>query len=149
MSANVLKINNAINMVTPHVPSVTARLMSSIMEMSEEQQEALLAKLESNQSMERRRHPRKSFSTFVDYVYQGRTYKDFIQNISESGMFIYPPTPFSREQDITMTFSCPTSQKHIWTTGRILRFDNKGIGVEFDKSSNHEKGLSRSLLQEL
>ncbi len=71
---------------TSEISSVTDRLISLVMELSEEQQETLLEELELKLSKERRRHTRKSFITVVDFASQGRAYREFVQNIGRSGV---------------------------------------------------------------
>jgi Tfp pilus assembly protein PilZ len=123
------------------ISSVTDRLISLVLELPEEQQEALLAELELKLSKERRRHARKSFVTVVDFASQGRAYREFVNNISESGVYIQTSGSFSVEQDVTMTFSFPGYQKHVKISGRIARVEETGIGVEFDSKSIDDEEL--------
>ena len=119
--------------------SVTDRLISLVMELSEEQQETLLEELELKFLNERRRHTRKSFMTVVDFASQGHAYREFIQDISGSGVYIQTARPFSVGQDVVMTFPFPDSQKHVKVTGRIARIDETGIGVQFDMLTFRDK----------
>ena len=121
------------------ISSVTDRLISLVMELSEEQQETLLEELELKFLNERRRHTRKSFMTVVDFASQGHAYREFIQDISGSGVYIQTSRPFSVGQEIVMTFPFPDSPKHVKVTGRIARIDDTGIGVQFDMLSFHDK----------
>jgi Tfp pilus assembly protein PilZ len=123
------------------ISSVTDRLISLVLELPEEQQEALLAELELKLSKERRRHARKSFVTVVDFASQGRAYREFVNDISESGVYIQTSGSFSVEQDVTMTFSFPGYQKHVKISGRIARVEETGIGVEFDSKSIDDEEL--------
>jgi Tfp pilus assembly protein PilZ len=134
---------------TSETPSVTDRLISLVMELSEEQQETLLDELELKLSKERRRHTRKPFVTVVDFASQGRAYREFVQDISGSGVFIQTSRPFSVGQDVVLTFAFPDSQKHIKITGRIARVADTGIGVQFNMRSPLDELPVRSLLKTL
>ncbi len=123
---------------TSEISSVTGRLISLVLELPEEQQKTLLAELELKRSNERRRHTRKSFITVVDFVSQGRVYREFVQNISGSGVYIQASGSFSVGQEVVLTFSFRDAQKHARITGRIARVADTGIGVEFNMSGSRD-----------
>ena len=134
---------------TLEVPSVTDRLISLVMELSEEQQETLLGELEPKLSKERRHHTRKPFITVVDFASQGRPYREFAQDISGGGVYIETSGSFSVGQDVVLTFPFPDSQKHMKITGRIARVVDTGIGVQFNMRSFRDELPIRSLLKVL
>ena len=121
------------------ISSVTDRLISLILELSEDQQETLLKELELKLSKERRGHTRKPFVTVVDFASQGRAYREFIKDISGSGVYIQTSRPFSVGQEVVLTFQFPDSQKHVKITGRIARVNDAGIGVQFNIISSRDK----------
>ena len=131
------------------ISSVTDRLISLVMELSEEQQETLLEELESKLSKERRRHTRKPFITVVDFASQGRAYREFIKDISGSGVYIQTSRPFSVGQDVVLTFPFPDSQEHMKITARIARVNDTGIGVQFNMKDSRDEFPIRSLLKML
>ena len=55
----------------------------------------------------------------------------FIQDISVGGLSIEPDGPFSKGQEITLTFRHPSGHGHVKISGKIVRKDHKGIGVNF------------------
>ena len=134
---------------TLEISSVTDRLISLVMELSEEQQGTLLDELESKLPKERRRHTRKSFITVVDFASQGRFYREFIKDISGSGLYIQTTRPFSVGQDVVLTFPFPDSQKHVKITARIARVTDEGIGLQFNTGSSRDEFSIRSLLKKL
>ena len=134
---------------TPKAPLITDRLISLIKKMSEEQQEALLKKLEERLSKERRQHPRKPVSAFVDLVFEGRSYREFTRNISEGGVHIETSIPFSVGRQIMMTFTFPGSSNHLKISGRVLRVEDSGIAVRFDVNSMVEALSIESLLKKI
>ena len=131
------------------ISSVADRLISLVMELSEEQQETLLKELELKLSKERRRHTRKPFITVVDFASQGRAYREFIKDISGSGVYIKTSRPFSVGQDVVLTFPFPNSQKHVKITARIARVNDAGIGVQFDMKGSRDEFPIRALLKML
>ena len=113
---------------------ITEHLISLITQMSEDQQKTLLKALEQWLRKKKRQYPRKPLSTFVDFVSEGRSYREFTRNISEGGVYIETSTPFSIGKEILMTFSFPNSSNHLKLTGRIVRVEDSGIGVQFNIS---------------
>jgi len=111
--------------------SVTARLMALISNISEDQQRALLSRLEACQNGNRREHQRTPCLIPVDYANQDQVFKGFIQDISAGGLFIKPRTSFSVGEEITLTFSPPNCQEPIKIKGEIVRSNRLGIGVKF------------------
>ena len=115
------------------MPSVTDRLISLILELPEEQKEALLAELELKRTKEKRRHTRKSFVTVVDFASEDRSYREFIQDISEGGVYIQSSGPFSVGQEVLLTFPLPDLHKHIKIAGRIVRATDAGSGFSLKR----------------
>jgi len=119
------------------------------MELSKEQQETLLEELELKLSKERRYNTRKPFMTVVDFASQGRCYREFVQDISGSGINIQTSGSFSVGQDVVLTFPFPDSEKHVKITGRIARVADTGIGVQFEIKNFREELPISSLLKML
>ncbi len=71
----------------------------------------------------------------VDYVVKDRCYRDFIQDMSDSGVFIKTRQAFKPGQEILMTFMSPDLQKPFKIPGEIMRTLENGIGVKFNKES--------------
>jgi len=106
-------------------------LFETINSMSDEQMAQLLKDLEARQNKERRNHDRKDFFRIIDYTVEGRYYRDFIENISESGLFFKPPHTFSVGQTMQITFMSPDNQKPFRINGEIVRVGTDGVGVKF------------------
>ena len=116
---------------------VRAFIFEIINSMSEAEMRQLLKDLEKwqqSKSAYKRKHPRKSTFIDTDFADDDRAYKGFIRNISESGLFIETEIPLLVNQELTITFSLPHSESPIRITGKIVRTDSNGIGVEFDKT---------------
>ena len=79
--------------------------------MSDEKMRQLFKNLKSRQHKEQRKYSRKDFLMIADYIVGDRYYRDFIQDISASGVFIKTSQKFSVGQSILMTFMSPDNQK--------------------------------------
>ena len=96
----------------------------------------LLKKLENwhrSKLAELRERPRKSSFIPAECSSDGVVFTDFIQNISNGGVFIQTDADFYVGQQITMTFSLPKVEKDITVSGKVVRFDSQGIGMKFDE----------------
>jgi len=125
-------------------PTVKAQLNELLKDMqmliesaSEDQQRRLLTSLQELEAAERRRAPRKTCSIAVS-VGSWRVVREFAKNISRGGMFIGTSASFSPGEHVTITFSPPNQDKALRITGRVVRRNAKGIGVEFTSPANAE-----------
>ena len=108
-------------------------LISSI---SEKKRRQLLKKLINwydSKHLELRKYPRKTLLIPVEHHSNGVSYIYFIQNISNSGAYIQTDGSFSIGQEIALTFSIPKVRTDITVRGKVVRIDNRGIGVKFDE----------------
>lgn len=127
-------------------PNVTAQLIERIKNMPLERQSQLLKDLEEGQSREIRQHDRKACLLTVDYTVEDRYYRDFIQDMSNSGMFIRTSQTFSSGQTILMTFMSPDLEKPFKITGEIIRVLPSGIGVKFKIESQVQEAAIKSIV---
>jgi len=127
-------------------PNVTAQLIERIKNMSLERQSQLLKDLEEGQSREIRQHDRKACLLTVDYAVEGRYYRDFIQDMSNSGVFIRTSQTFSSGQTILMTFMSPDHEKPFKITGEIIRVFPSGFGVKFTIESQVQEAAIKSIV---
>jgi hypothetical protein len=81
--------------------------------------------------LEKRAYQRNKHFTEVCYADNRRSVIGFIQNISAGGLSIEPVGPFFEGQEITLTFKPPSGRGHVKISGKIVRKDHKGIGVQF------------------
>jgi Tfp pilus assembly protein PilZ len=126
---------------------IRAFLFEIIDRMSESEMRQLLNELEERQNKERRSCRRKDFSTMVDYNVADRYYRDFIQNISERGVFIKTSETFSKGQETLMTFMSPDYQKPFKIKGEIVRLHPDGVGVKFKIESEALRTALESLIK--
>jgi len=125
---------------------VRALLFEIINRMSEVEMLQLLKELEEGQIGERRQCGRIDFLRVIDYQVGDHYYRDFIQNISETGLFIKPSQTFSVGQTVSMTFMSPDNQKPFKMNGEIVHTDNDGVGVKFKIESQVQRMVLRSYI---
>jgi Tfp pilus assembly protein PilZ len=114
--------------------------------MSDEEMRQLLKDLEERKNKERRKYSRKDFLTIIDYNVDDRYYRDFIQDISESGLFFKPSHTFSVGQTIQITFMSPDNQKPFRINGEIVRVNTEGVGIKFKIESQVQKAVLKSFV---
>ena len=117
---------------------VRGRLFELIFEMAEADSRALKEELEKGlqpeqEQKERRKHPRKNSFIHVDCSGNKCAFTDFIQNISDSGLYIETQMPLFPDQELSLTFSPPGAEDSVKIIGEIVRVDSRGIGVQFDE----------------
>ena len=117
---------------------VTVNLIKIILNMAEAEQRNLLQDLEirhpgvkRKRPREKRKHSRKTSLIAVECLTNDAPFTDFIQNISNGGVFIETDAPFYIGQQIILNFSPPNVENAIIVRGKVVRVDPKGIGVKF------------------
>ena len=125
---------------------VRAYLFRLLNDMSDEELRQLLKELEERQNKKQRKYFRKGFLTAIDYNVGDRYYRDFIKDLSGSGVFIKSSQTFSVGQTILMTFMYPDNQKPFRINGEIIRIHEDGIGVKFKIESRVQEAALKSLV---
>jgi len=125
---------------------VRAAIYELINKMSENEMHQLLRDLEKGQIGERRQCERKDFLRIIDYRVGDHYYRDFIQDISETGLFIKTSHTFSVGQTIVMTFISPDQQKPYKINGEIIRVHTDGVGVKFKIESQVQRMVLKSYI---
>ena len=98
----------------------------------------LLKKLELRQQSKisnKRQHPRKSSLIAVECQTHDVSFTNFIQDVSNGGVFIETDAPFFVGQEIIMNFSLPNLKfnQSIAVRSEVVRVDSIGIGVKFKR----------------
>ena len=128
------------------IKEVRAFIYGLINSMSEAELRQLLKELEERKNRERRKHSRKDFFMAVDYIVEDQYFQDFIQDMSNSGVFIKTSQTFSEGQTILMTFMSPDNQQPFKINGEIVRVMPDGIGVRFKIESQVLEAAIKSLV---
>jgi hypothetical protein len=118
------------------IKEVYNKILTIIASLSESQMRNLLKSLVNWQRSkfdEKRKYPRKKTFVWTECSASTRFFTDFIQNLSVSGLFIETQLPFFVGEALSMTFSLPGADAPFKITGKIVRIDSNGIGVQFDE----------------
>jgi CheY-like chemotaxis protein len=118
------------------INDVRARFSELISDMPEEEMQELIGELEKKHKPEpadHRKHVRNPSKIIVDFSIDNFPFTNFIQDISASGAFIETALPFTTDKELSMTFILPGHEDSVQITGKIVRTDSKGIGVQFDE----------------
>jgi len=118
------------------IKEVQSRISEIISRMSEAQSRKFLKGLEKWQQfnlVENRKYQRKKTFILVDCSNDRIVFTDFIQNLSASGLFIETRLPLYLGEELSLTFSLTDIEDHVKITGKIVRVDSKGIGVQFEE----------------
>jgi Tfp pilus assembly protein PilZ len=83
---------------------------------------------------EKRGNHRVPSTSPVSYATRGIAYEDFLLDISAGGVFIETQAVFAVGETLSLTFPLPGHQHYITVTGRVIRVDGNGIGVQFDEA---------------
>ena len=141
--------NNAIDEVFSQL-EITESPLDSILELidslSDEEMRQLFEELEKRQTSERRKYHRTDLFRIIDYNVGGQDYRDIIQDISGSGVFIKTVHKFSIGQSILITLMSPTSQKPFKIICEIIRVHTVGFGVKFKFESQVQEEVLNSLV---
>ena len=125
---------------------VRAAIYEIINRMSEAEMHELLKELEGRKNKEQRQCERKDFFRVIDYRVGDHYSRDFIQDISETGLFIKTSHPFSVGQTVSMTFMSPDNQSPFKMNGEIVRVHTDGIGVKFKIESQVQRMVLKSFV---
>lgn len=129
--------------------AVYDQLMGKINTLSTGQQTELLGLIDDRWGEKSRKADRKDFFMTVDYVVNDRYYRDFIQDMSNGGVFIKTRQKFEPGQDVLMTFMSPDQQKPFKILGEIMRTLDDGIGVRFKKESQVQAEIIATLVTQI
>ena len=147
IDADVLKFKKGDNELGRD--EIHALIFKEINQMSDAEIREFYQKVKEKQHGKQRKYDRKEFSMIVDYNVNDRYYRDFIQDISESGLFIKTPQMFSAGQKVKMTFMSPDYQKPFKIKGEIVRAHEDGVGVKFMMESQVQESALKSFLNNI
>jgi Tfp pilus assembly protein PilZ len=125
---------------------IRASIFEMVNRMSDVEMLSLSKELKERQHKERRKYSRIDFFTIIDYSVGDQYYRDFIQDMSISGIFIKSSHKFSVGQIIRMIFMSRDYQKPFKITGEIVRVTPDGIGVKFKIESQVQEEAIKSLI---
>ena len=128
---------------------ILQELIDALDKMSEKEQLELLEYIKLRPFVEKRLDHRKPYSTPLDYSVDNRFYRDFITDISSTGIFLSTNKDFSAGQKVTMALPLPGRKGEFKLTGTIVRAAENGIGIKFDFRSRVTEEIVRERISSL
>jgi len=128
------------------------RLGELIQKMSEGHLKELLGQLETEMPVKStdesvRRHVRVDCFVSVDYTDSERVFKDYIEDISTSGVFIKTREVFSVGEEIVLSMSLSRDGSAFKIPATVVRAAPDGIGVRFKTTSQVQEAIIESLIE--
>ncbi|MFZ2041621.1 MAG: PilZ domain-containing protein [Desulfobacterales bacterium] len=124
------------------------RLLEMFERMTEEQQLIYLRHLEKLQANWKRSHARRRCQIDVDYDTRDGSFRNTIKDISIGGVFIETQEAFAIGQEIDLYLTSPINQVSCMVTGKVVRRDQNGIGIEFGNLTRRQQGIIMSLMEQ-
>ncbi len=126
---------------------LTERLIQAVTKLSPQRKKMLEELLDEWERLDYREHSRIPCFLPVDYSTTDRVYQDFINNLSNGGVFIETTAAFEEGQALSLIFTVPTLQKSFKISGTVVRAEPDGIGVKFSKKlTPYQKELIHSAI---
>ncbi|MBW1890643.1 MAG: PilZ domain-containing protein [Deltaproteobacteria bacterium] len=85
----------------------------------------------------------------VDYSDSDRFFKDYIQDISSSGVFIKTRESFSVGEEIVLSMALSGDENAFRIPAEVMRISSEGIGVQFKIQSQVQEDIIASLVDEM
>jgi len=97
----------------------------------------------------KRQHERIDLIEILDYSVDEQYYRDFFQDISESGLLIRTSNSFPMGKEILMTLMSSEQERPIKIKGEVVRLLPDGIGVKFKIESQVQSDMISSIVKNL
>ena len=104
---------------------------------------------EKSTSEGERRHVRVDCFVSVDYTDSERVFKDYIEDISTSGVFIKTREAFSVGEEIVLSMSISREGSAFKIPAIVVRAAADGIGVRFKITSQVQEAIIESLIESI
>ena len=130
------------------------RLVELIYKMPAGRLETLLGQLEKevpekSTDESERKHVRVDCFVSVDYTDSERVFKDYIEDISTSGVFIKTRESFSVGEEIVLSMSLSREGSAFKIPATVVRAASDGIGVRFKTTSQVQEAIIESLIESI
>jgi Tfp pilus assembly protein PilZ len=130
------------------------RLVELIHKMPAGRLKAFLGQLErelpeKSTSESERKHVRVDCFVSVDYTDSERIFKDYIEDISTSGVFIKSREAFSVGEEIVLSMSLSREGSAFKIPATVVRVASDGIGVRFKITSQVQEAIIESLIESI
>ena len=127
------------------------RLVELIYKLPASRLKTLLEQLEKEvpeeSSESERKHVRVDCFVSVDYTDSEKVFKDYIEDISTSGVFIKTREAFSVGEEIVLSMSLSREGSAFKIPATVVRAASDGIGVRFKITSQVQEAIIESLIE--
>lgn len=113
-----------------------------------EQKNEILNILESWQTGPQREYQRLAAQTGVDIVVGDSLIKTTAKDLSASGIYINTSGKFTANKDVRIVFSVPGYEKPFKLHGSIVRVEQNGMAVRFEKITPYFKQILDDVIWE-
>ncbi|HHP7235507.1 MAG TPA: PilZ domain-containing protein [Desulfobacterales bacterium] len=131
----------------------TKKVFQMILELSDDQQRALLQRLEGLEMedgrIDKREYVRKACLIGVTYTCNGKEYSSYILDIGAFGVFIETPDPLPLGSGIAMRFILPGRLRPFKLQGQVVWSGMQGIGVKFKELNRGQLAAVQSFAEKL
>ncbi len=128
---------------------VISKLFQIVIDLGEEQQEALLHHAEELLLKVKRSVIRKPCRIPINFAAYDRVFSNQIINISSTGLFIETKRPLLVGDEIVMTFRLEGFNKPLTVRGEIAHATRSGVGVEFRNISPDIEEMLRTVIKQM
>jgi len=133
---------------------IIGRIVEQLVDRSAEDLERLLRGLSENnlnlqEVPDERQHDRKKCVITVDYATASRAFNDYIQDISNSGVFINTNESHELGDEVVLIIAFTGDQNPFKIPARIVRQTEDGIGLRFNFQSQVQEAIVNSFVQEV
>lgn len=125
-----------------------ALLYQLIIDLPENKRISLLEDLKDF-ALGKRATPRKKCTMTTDYAIGDRAYRNFVKDISETGVFVQTSNPLTIGDEIVQSFSLSNKQIPFKFTGEIVRSGKDGFGVKFKNLTQYQKDILQSIFKNM
>ena len=120
--------------------------------MSDDRMKKLLRHLETemqekSSTESERKNIRQECFVSVDYADSERVFKDYIEDISTTGVFIKTREAFSIDEEIVLSMALSEGGRAFKIPAAIVRAAPDGIGVKFKIESQVQEAIIESLIE--
>jgi len=127
--------------------------MELISKMPRDEQIALLDRLENYQPGESkyrtRKHERSHLVISVDYDALNEAIRDYIRDISPSGVFMESKETFSIGEEIVLSINFSDSGNPFRIPAKVIRTTSEGVGLKFKFKSQVQEAIITSFIENL
>jgi Tfp pilus assembly protein PilZ len=128
---------------------IISKLIEVVFQLGRDKQLKLLQYAEQLLIEDQRVSSRKTCHIPVNYASHDRIYSSFIHDISASGIYITTEKPLLVGEDIVVSFSIEGYDRPFKIKGKIVRTDQKGVGIEYKDVSHYVEEMLELLVKRM